>query len=152
MAASAGKEQRGRGKPFQPGQSGNPAGRRPGTRNRATLAAQTLLEGEAEALARKAVELALGGDTVALRLCLARLLPPARERSLPDGAVMLPPLRAANLAQASAAVLRAVAAGRLTPAEGQAMASLLAQHGKNLELVEIEKRLAALEAGKEIER
>ena len=46
-----------------------------GARNRATLAAETLLDGEAEALTRKAVELALAGDTTALRLCLERVLP-----------------------------------------------------------------------------
>ena len=65
--ASAGRLQDGK---FSPGVSGNPAGRLPGTKNRATKAAEELLEGEAEALTRKAVELALEGDTVALRLCL----------------------------------------------------------------------------------
>src|ERR1700730_15620800 len=57
-----------RGRPFEKGQSGNPAGRRVGCRNKTTLAAATLLAGEAEALTRKAVELALGGDPTALRL------------------------------------------------------------------------------------
>ena len=56
------------GRPFEKGRSGNPAGRRRGTRNRSTQAAQLLLEGEAEALTRKAVELALGGDPAALRM------------------------------------------------------------------------------------
>src|SRR5687768_6523834 len=59
---------------FRPGNPGRPKG----CRNRATLAALALLEGEAEALARKAVELALAGDTVALRLVLDRLLPKGR--------------------------------------------------------------------------
>ena len=48
---------------------GNP-GKPKGTRHKATQAALTLLDGEAEGLTRKAVELALGGDTTALRLCL----------------------------------------------------------------------------------
>jgi hypothetical protein len=59
---------------FQPG---NP-GKKPGTRNKATMAALALLEGEGEALTRKAVELAKAGDTVALKLCLDRLLPKGR--------------------------------------------------------------------------
>src|SRR6516162_10640502 len=71
-----------RGRPFPPGVSGNPAGRLPGTRNRATMAAEALLDGEAQALTRKAIELALAGDTVALRLCLERIMPARKSRTL----------------------------------------------------------------------
>jgi len=67
---------------FRKGQSGNPAGRRRGVRNKATEAAERLLEGEAEALARKAIERALEGDPTALRLCLDRLIPPRRGRTV----------------------------------------------------------------------
>ena len=59
---------------FRPGNPGRP----PGARNKATLAALALLEGEAEALTRRCVELALAGDTTAMRLCLERLLPRGR--------------------------------------------------------------------------
>src|SRR3974390_695778 len=48
---------RGPGRRFEKGRSGTPAGRPPGLRNRATEAAELLLDGEAEALTRKAVEL-----------------------------------------------------------------------------------------------
>ena len=72
-----------RGRPFEPGQSGNPAGRPKGARNRSTVAAEALLDGEAEALTRKAIELALAGDTTALRLCMERLVPPRKDRSTP---------------------------------------------------------------------
>jgi len=65
---------------FRKGQSGNPAGRRPGSRNKATETAELLLAGEVEALTRKAVELALGGDAAALRLCLDRIIPARRGR------------------------------------------------------------------------
>src|SRR5215469_17150646 len=67
---------------FKPGQCGNPAGRPPGTRNKATETAELLLEGEAEALTRKAVEKAPAGDPMALRLCLDRLIPPRRGRKV----------------------------------------------------------------------
>ena len=40
---------------FKPGQSGNPGGRPPGTRNKATENAELLLEGEPEALTRRAL-------------------------------------------------------------------------------------------------
>ena len=51
-----------------------------GARHKATVAAEALLDGEAEALTRKAVEMALAGDGAALRLCLDRIIPPRRER------------------------------------------------------------------------
>ncbi len=71
-----------RGRPFEKGRSGYPGGRRAGSRNKKTLAAMALLEGEAEGLTRKAVELAMRGDPAALRLCLERILPPCRERAV----------------------------------------------------------------------
>ena len=71
-----------RGGPFAKGQSGNPGGRRRGSRNKATLAAQMLLADEAEALTRKAVKLALDGDPTALRLCVERILPHDRRPQL----------------------------------------------------------------------
>jgi hypothetical protein len=66
--------------PFSKGQSGNPGGRPLGARHKATLAAEALLDGEAEGLTRKAIEAALGGDMPALRICLDRILPPRKER------------------------------------------------------------------------
>ena len=68
-----GRDARGR---FAPGNTGRP----PGARHAATLAAEALLDGEAEALTRKAVEMALEGDPVALRLCMERVLSPRRDR------------------------------------------------------------------------
>ena len=72
---------------FRPGQSGNPAGRPNGSRNKASVAVDALLDGEAEALTRKAIDLALAGDTVALRLCMERICPPRRAspRQAQDG-------------------------------------------------------------------
>jgi uncharacterized protein DUF5681 len=56
-----------RGRPWVKGQSGNPAARRPGCRNKATRAAELYLDGEAEALVRATVERAFGGDPTAMR-------------------------------------------------------------------------------------
>ena len=63
-----------RGKPFQPGNPGRPKG----ARHKTTLAIETLLDGEAESLTRKAIEMAKGGDMTALRLCLDRIARLAR--------------------------------------------------------------------------
>ena len=100
---------------FQKGQSGNPAGRPRGSRNRSTLAAEALLEGEAEALTRKAVELAKAGNALALKLCLDRVYAPRRERAV---AFAMPPINSAeDLAAAMAAIAAATAEGDLAPAE-----------------------------------
>jgi hypothetical protein len=84
---------KGRGRPFPKGQSGNPGGRPRGSSNRATRAAEMLLDGEATALTRKAVELALAGDQAALRLCLDRTVAPRRDRAVE---LALPPIRGAD--------------------------------------------------------
>jgi hypothetical protein len=122
MAAenTAGKQ---RGRPFTKGRSGNPTGKPRGARHRATLAAEALLDGEAEALTRKAIELALAGDPIALRLCLDRILPPRRERTLK---FVLPELRStADAGSAMAAILAAVAAGHACLAEAGEFAKLV---------------------------
>jgi hypothetical protein len=109
-----------RGQPFEKGRSGNPTGRRRGSRNRATLAAAVLLEGESEALTRKAVELALAGDPVALRLCIERILPVCRERTV---RLALPAIEGASDVSAAAnAVTSALARGALTPSEAERIA------------------------------
>src|SRR5882762_7758832 len=80
--AGAAPARRGRGRPFRPGQSGNPAGKPKGTRNRVTLMLEALLAGEAEEIARKAIALAKAGDSRALKACFDRLLPPRRDRAI----------------------------------------------------------------------
>lgn len=119
------------------------AGRPKGARNKATQAVMALLEGEAEALSRKAVEMALAGDSVALRLCLDRLAP-ARK----DSPVQFPLPRmttARDAAQAAGAVLEAVSEGDLTPTEGAQVMALVDSYRRTLEVTELEARVAALE-------
>jgi hypothetical protein len=61
--------------PFQKGQSGNPAGRPRGSRNRPRARVQSLLEGKAEDVARKVIEMAQAGNIRALRMCMDRIAP-----------------------------------------------------------------------------
>src|SRR6516164_10606410 len=137
------KQQKQRGRPFEKGRSGNPAGRPRGSRNRSALVAQALLEGEAEALTRKAVELALGGDPAALRLCLDRLIAPHRERLV---AFALPRMREpADLAAAMEAMYAAVAQGVLAPAEAAELAKVVDTFAKAIEMRDFNSRLTALE-------
>lgn len=132
-----------RGKPFPKGDGGNPNGRPKGSRNKVTLAVEALLEGDAEALTRKAIEKALGGDMVALRLCLDRIAPAKKDAPV---TFALPAMKTAkDAAKAAGAILKSVAAGGLTPSEGTAIAGLVETYRRALETHEIESRITALE-------
>ena len=129
--------------PFEPGQSGNPAGKAKGTRNKVTLAIEALLDGEAEALTRKAIEIAKGGDLAALRLCLDRLAPPRKDRLV---MFELPTITsAADAVKASAALVAAVAVGDLTPAEAGELGKLIEAYVRALEATDFAARLDNLE-------
>src|SRR5712691_693644 len=129
------RDRRGR---FAKGASGNSAGRPPGIMNQATRIAALLLTGEAGALTRKAIELALAGDIAALRLCLDRLIAPQREQPV---AFAMPPIEdAADLAGAMAALAGAAATGAIRPAELAALSQLVEAQGR---VIEINQRVAA---------
>jgi hypothetical protein len=137
---------RARGRPFEKGRSGNPTGRRTGSRNKATSAAAALLEGESEALTRKAVELALLGDPTAMRLCLERILPPCRERMVK---FPLPPIEsAADIAAAMKAVTSALAGGAITPGEAGTIAAVVGTFVRAIEVSDFDRRLQQLEVGR----
>jgi hypothetical protein len=127
---------------FGPGNPGKPAG----ARHKATQAALALLDGEAGALTRKAVEMAMAGDTTALRLCLERIAPPRRDAPVQ---FTLPRMETArDAAKAAGAVLEAVAAGELTPTEGAHLMALVETYRRTLETTDLEARVAALEHSK----
>ena len=132
-----------RGRPFEPGQSGNPSGRPKGARNKTTIAVEALLDDEAEALTRKVIELALAGNMAAIRLCFERLLPPRCDRGV---AFDLPKIgSAADAVAASGAVLESCAAGNLSPGEAANVMGLIATHLRAIELRQIETGMTALE-------
>jgi hypothetical protein len=135
---------RGPGRPFAKGVSGNPAGRRSGLRNRATLLAEQLLEGEAPALARKVLEMALAGDAAAMRLCLDRLIAPRRERPV---RLALPALRdAGDLGAAMAQVTAAAGQGAITPAEACEFSQVLETYSRAVATSDFDRRLKEVEA------
>jgi hypothetical protein len=103
-----------------------------------------LLEGESEALARKAIELALGGSEPALRLCLDRLIAPRRE---PRAAFTMPPIAGAeDIVPALAAVAAAVADGTLSPGEALALSQTVDVFLRAIDARDFERRLKRLEA------
>ena len=130
---------------FQKGESGNPAGRPRGARNRTTILLQNLLEDDGEARARKAIDLAKGGDLAALRMCMDRLMPARKHEPV---AVDLPRLdTAADTVTAARTIVAAVAAGELTPSEAADIAKAVDIYVRALATQEFEERLAKLERG-----
>ena len=128
---------------FAPGQSGNPAGRVAGSRNRATLLAEQFLDNQAALLAQRAVQLALDGDIAALKLCLGRTIAPRRAR---PSVFALPPFAtAADLAPAVAAIAEAAAAGQISTGEACEMAQVVDTFVRAFEAGEFAARLARLE-------
>ena len=102
-----------------------------------------MLDGEAEALTRTAVDLALGGDATALRLCLERVIAPRRERPVQ---LALPPIRnMADVAHAMAAITAAVAQGGITPGEAAELGKLVDTSVRAIEASDFDKRLTLLE-------
>lgn len=128
-----------RGRPFQPGNPGRPRG----ARNKASVAAEALLDGEAEALARKAVQMALSGDTTAMRLCLEGVVPVRRDR--PVSFAMPEITSATEASRAASAIVGAVASGELTPSEALDLSRILENFTRVLEASEFEERLRKLE-------
>lgn len=125
-------------------------GNKAGSRHRVTRAIEALLEGQHEVLTAKAVELALNGDTTALRLCLDRLAPPRKDSPL---SLDLPLVRSAKDAvDASSMVLAAVSAGEISPDEAGRVIALLAAHNGIIESGDHEIRIAELESRLEEQR
>jgi hypothetical protein len=130
-------------KPFRPGQSGNPNGRPKGSRNAITLALESLLDGQAEALTQKAIDLALSGDLIALRICLDRILPPLKNRPIK---FVLPAIATiADAPKAIAAITTAVARGEITATEAADVSRLVETYVRAIEASDLEKRLKTVE-------
>ena len=128
---------------FKKGQSGNPKGKRPGTRHKATQAALKLLGGDLAAITQECIRQAKEGNLMAVKLVLDKLIPSAKELPL---SLSLPKVEgAADLPAALSAVMSAVAQGDITPGEGQALTAMLEAYRKGLEFTDLEARLTALE-------
>lgn len=125
---------------FKPGNPGRPKG----ARHRATLAAQALIDDQAETITRTVIDAALGGDTVALKLVMDRICPPRRDTPTPG--FELPEMRtAADAAGAISSIMASVAAGDLTVSEASTLSRIVGEFSQTLIAAEFEQRLEALE-------
>jgi hypothetical protein len=136
----AGAKPKARGKSFVKGNPGRPRG----ARNKTSIALEQLLDGQAEAIVTKVIEMALAGDRMALRLVFERVMGAPRERPVPD--LKLPPIRTVDdCAEVSARILAATGDGKITPADGTALMHMVRTALQAIETGDIEFRISDLE-------
>jgi hypothetical protein len=129
---------------FQKGKSGNPKGRPEGSRNKASLAIEAMMEGEYEAITEKAIELAKAGDLVAIRVVLDRIAPIRRER--PIHLENMPDLQnPENAMSAVAKIVQGMTDGIISPSEANSAALLVGTFLKAVEASDIVKHLERIE-------
>ena len=129
---------------FKPGQSGNPAGKKPGSRHKTTVLAEKLMATDVEKVVNSVISAAVSGDMTACRLVLERLVPVRKDAPL---AIDLGPIKSLDdVARGMATIVEAVAGSEISPSEGAAVASLLQGYSQSLESVELDRRLSVLES------
>lgn len=124
---------------WKTGESGNPAGRTPGSGQLQKL--RDAIAEDVPAILASLVDAAKGGDIQAARLILERVLPPLK--AIEQGvALQLPE---GTLTAKAGALLDAAALGELTPAQAAQLISAVGTIGKITEFDELNARLTQLE-------
>lgn len=135
---------------FQPGKSGNPKGRTPGTRNKSTMAAFETLRANAGALTQKVIDLAMTGDVSCLKMAIDKLLPACRDAPLQ---ISLPKIvTVADLPQFTSAIIDAVTLGQLQPSEAEKLCKIVQAHKDAIQIGDFEQRLCDLESQADIKK
>lgn len=131
---------------FIKGQSGNPKGKPKGVRHTATQITYALIEGNLQEVLETVVERAKNGDMTACRMILDKVLPNTKDRPV---TIDLPPINDLNgVGFAQAEILQAVAAGNITPNEGERIASIIEARRRSIESIDLEARISHLETQK----
>ncbi|MEJ8813388.1 DUF5681 domain-containing protein [Variovorax ureilyticus] len=128
---------------WKPGQSGNPAGRPPGTSKAHELREQ--IRACVPDVVTKLMEQAKGGDVGAARLLLERVLPAIKPMELPQS-IALP--AGGDLTAKGHALLQAAADGEIPAPHAASLMTALGSLAKVAEVDELARRVAALEDAK----
>ena len=144
MSDNPAKKQRGR--PFPKGVSGNPSGCQTGSRRRVSLLLDSLAEGFAEPMVKTLISRALNkGDVTAAELVLRHIWPVRKGAPVQ---IDIPKITSPErVLEATAKVTAAVSDGSLSPDEGVLVSQIVEASRRAIETVELERRIAALEAG-----
>jgi hypothetical protein len=126
---------------FKPGESGNSNGRPKGAKDKRTQYRE-LLEPHADDLINKAVEMAKGGDSAMLKLCIDRLVAPFRAK---DTTITLDDITG-TLTEQGEKIITAMGNGEVTPSDASSMLSALASHARIVEVDELDERVSNLES------
>lgn len=128
---------------FHKGQSGNPAGKPRGAKNRSSLVAERLFADEIQEICGSVIAQAKAGNMQAAKIILDRVLPPMKDKPVQ---IDLPKMTSSDdLIKAVECIASAVGSGQISPLEGESIARIIDIHIKALELNEVEKRLSNLE-------
>lgn len=114
---------------FQQGVSGNPRGKKIGTLNKRTQLTK-LIESHGEELINKMVELALSGDTVALRLCIERLVPRITDKL---ATVVMPDISDFETTKIVPALLQSLAGQKLNMSDLKSLMDLFSEHDSEID-------------------
>lgn len=141
MTDKSARKQRGSGRPWPKGKSGNPRGRPKGSGQQSQLRA-AILEDAPEIIAALALQ-AKKGDSISARILLDRVLPALRAEVAP---VVIEGMGSGSLTERAERALEAAGGGEVSTEAAGALVGALAALARIREADELERRIAALEA------